>query len=287
MAGRVLRALALGAAAVALAIGCGDSGGDETVPTAAGTAADPDLDAFPRPEPGQSPAALAQAAGARPAGLDLLTTVHPAGHSRLAFTLERDGRRVTGPTAVYAVPAADRDEVAGPLPAPGTELRTATGHEATVYEVAAVDLHHRGRYDLIALTRQGGDLLAARATIDAVPPRRAAGPAVGEPVPLPAPLAAQARGRPAALVLGGDCRGRDCFDLAAALRQATLTLGDRVAILHPQRAVERRLRRRLRLSPAPWLLTVDGDGLLAARLEGAVAPATAERALQAAIVRGG
>jgi len=288
VAGRALTAFALAAALGAVATGCGAGDGDPPAEPTAGTVADPLPSAFPSPAPGQTLAKFATRVSGASARLRLATTVHPVGHARFAFTVQRDGRPLAGPTVLYASPAADRSEVAGPLPAPGTAVATAAGAGATVYEVPAVDLHHRGRYDLLTLTETGhGELVAGRARVGALPPGRDPAPDVGERVTLPSALAARTRGGPAALILPGRCPPGDCADLAAAMSKPSLALGERVAVVRPGPRAERELRRELALSPSPWLLTLDADGRLAARLEGAVSPQTAERALQAAIVRSG
>lgn len=273
----------LAALAVLAAGGCGDSDGD-TKPLAA--ASDPDVEELPRPAPGETLERFAAGIDATPGRLELATSVHTTGHSRIAFAVTRDGEPVYGPTALYASPLrASPPEVAGPLPAPADRLPGPHDGPAAVYEAAAVDTHHTGPHDLLALTQTGTELIAARTRIDVIHRRRDPLPTLGKPLPDRATLPHRARAAPAALVFEAPnrCAPAFCASPIAAAARLERRYGDRVTFVDG----DSDLARTLALTAAPWVIALDADGRVAARMEGAIGLAAFERAIQAALARGG
>jgi hypothetical protein len=278
--GRLWRGAAVAAiAAAALATaGCGNDD-EPTVADQLAEAADPDPADFPKAAPGKTLRQFAGGLDTAPGRLRMATSVYNGGHSRIAFAVLRDGEPVYGPTVIYASPlAVDPPEVAGPTAA-NADLLVAGGELEAIYDARAVDMHHRGPYALLALTRDGDELVAAPGRVDVLPRSR-------DPLPidarLPVPVAGTA-GRPAVIVLSDTdgCQDRACESPTRVAAQLERRYGDRVAFVEGGPG----LRRRLGLPAGPWVVAVDSAGRVAARMEGAIGTEAFERAAQAAIAR--
>lgn len=268
-------------ALAAFAAGCGESATDQAV-VEQGTASDPNAETFPKPRPGEALPQFVDRLDAAEAQIDLATSVFTTGHSRVAFALERAGRFLDGPTVLYAAPVADPADIAGPLTAPADRIVAGgdgdSGRLAATYDARAVDFDHPGRYTLVAYGGHADTPVVATTQIAVIQRGREPMPGVDER----APQRADSTGKPVALLLAGrDCR--TCGSPRAIADELAARYGDQVEFVDPGDAAA--TRRRYGLGDSTWLFTIDGDGKVAARLQGAIGIDAAERAVQAAIVR--
>jgi hypothetical protein len=271
--------------AVAAAVGCGDdSADDSTTGERVAAAASPDPVDFPKAAPGKTLRQFAAGLDTEPARLRLATSVYTQGHSRVGFSVMRDGEPVYAPTVIYAAPPVDPPEVAGPTAA-NADLLVADPDDGdglvAVYDARALDMHHRGRYQLLSLTETGGGLLAGRAEVEVIAERRDRLPKIGSRL-RDTGVAAIGR-RPVVLAFDdtANCGQRVCVSPREVAGQLQRRYGDQVAFVEGDAA----LRRRLGLPAGPWVLSVDSTGRVAARMEGAIGTLAFERAIQAAIAR--
>jgi hypothetical protein len=278
---------------------------------------------FPRPR-GRT---LQQIAKTLPeVDVGLATSVFTPGRNRLAFGVIDERRSfVYGKSAVYVARGPDA-RARGPYPAPADPLvvdpafrsRGAAQESdalAAIYE-AQVELPRAGDWTVLTVTRAGGRLYGAGATITVAKSSRV--PAVGARAPrVETETRASAGGdlekietrvppddmhersfrevvgrKPVALLFATPalCESRVCgpvVDIAAQLKRK---YGDRVEFIHQEVYVDNDLERGLRpplrafeLRTEPWLFTIDRDGRVAARLEGSFGNEAFERALKAAL----
>jgi hypothetical protein len=192
---------------------------------------------------------------------------------------------------------------------------------AAVYEARAVDFERPGRHVLLMVSRVNGRLVAAPAQVKVIDAADDSIPAAGDPAPrVETDTVAESGGieavetrippddmhevdfadvvgkKPVALLFATPqlCQSRVCgpvTDIAAQLKDE---YGDQVEFIHQEVYVDNDLNKGLReplkrfnLSTEPWLFTIDADGRVAARLEGSFGVDAFERAVQAAIARGG
>lgn len=175
------------------------------------------------------------------------------------------------------------------------------GDVKAVYH-ADVDLPAPGRWLVLTVTRAGEELVGAAAEVRVRPTSPI--PAVGDPAPrVHTPTLASVGGdaaqidtrvppddlhdvdladvlgrRPVALLFATPalCRSKVCGPVADEAAQLATAYGDDVAFIHNEVYVDndpaKGLRPQLRafgLRTEPWLFTIDRDGRIAARLEGA------------------
>lgn len=275
---------------------------------------------FPAPR-GRTLERLAQSLGGGPS-VALATTDYTPGRNRVAFGLiGPDGAFLYGTTAVYVARGADAP-VRGPFLAPADSLevrppfRSAGDDDVKAAYHAQVELPRAGRWLLLAVTHSDGQLVggAAELTVRNGSPV----PAVGQPAPrVHTPTLASVGGdvakidtrvppsdlhdvdlfdalgrRPVALLFATPalCRSRVCGPVADVAVQLKSAYGDRVDFIHNEVYVDndpaKGLRPQLRafgLATEPWLFTIDRDGRVAARLEGAFGVEEFRRAVEAAL----
>jgi len=175
------------------------------------------------------------------------------------------------------------------------------GELKAVYH-ADVDLPTAGRWYVLTATRVGSDLYGATADVKVV--RRTSVPAVGEKAPsVDTPTLASVGNdvskidtrtppsdmhdvnlrdalgkRPVALLFATPalCQSRVCGPVADIAEQLKAAYGDRVDFIHNEVYVDNDPNKGLRpqltafgLTTEPWLFTIDANGRVAARLEGA------------------
>ena len=175
------------------------------------------------------------------------------------------------------------------------------GELKAVYH-ADVDLPTAGRWYVLTVTRVGSDLYGATADVKVV--RRTSVPAVGEKAPsVDTPTLASVGNdvskidtrtppsdmhdvnlrdalgkRPVALLFATPalCQSRVCGPVADIAEQLKAAYGDRVDFIHNEVYVDNDPNKGLRpqltafgLTTEPWLFTIDANGRVAARLEGA------------------
>lgn len=167
---------------------------------------------------------------------------------------------------------------------------------------ADLDLPSPGRWFVLTATNVGGELYGATADVRVV--RRSEVPAIGDAAPsVDTPTLASAGNdiakidtrtppttmhdvnlrdalgrRPIALLFATPalCQSRVCGPVADIAEQLKSAYGDRVDFIHNEIYVDNDPARGLRpqlvafgLTTEPWLFTIDADGRVAARLEGA------------------
>lgn len=237
--------------------------------------------------------------------------------------IEHDGTLIYGNTAVYvARDERSRARGPFLAPADSLQVRpafrseTSAGDDVTGVYHAEIELPGPGRWLLLVVTRSGEELLGAAASVTAR--RSSPVPAVGDPAPrIHTPTLASVGGdvaqidtreppsrlhdvdfahvvgrRPVALLFATPalCRSRVCGPVADEAVQLETAYGDRVAFIHNEVYVDndpsKGLRPQLRafgLTSEPWLFTIDRDGRVAARLEGAFGIDEFREAIEAAL----
>jgi hypothetical protein len=252
----------------------------------------------------------------------LATAIHTPGPNRVAFGLiQPDGRFLYGKTAVY-VARGESAPARGPYPAPADSLevrpafRSASDDDVKAIYHAEVELPQPGRWLVLTVTRMGDGFVGAAGEVVV---RRVTGvPAVGDAAPrVHTPTLASVGGdaakidtrvppgdlhdedladvlgrRPIALLFATPalCRSRVCGPVADVALQLKSAYGDRVAFIHNEVYADndpaKGLRPQLRaygLTTEPWLFTIDRDGRVAARLEGAFGVDEFREAVEAAL----
>jgi hypothetical protein len=275
---------------------------------------------------GRSLQAIADTVQAGPQ-IGLATSEFTRGDQRLAFGIvDKANNFLYGKTAVYI--AKDPSQKAlGPFPAPADALVTKPAFRsqnaavesspiAQIY-AATVPFSRTGAYSVLAVSKQGDQLVGAPAQIEVK--RRSKIPDVGERPPAVATdtvtsaagnLAAIDTRRPFARslhetsfkdVLGKKpvallfatpqlCQSRVCGPVVDIELQMQQKYGDRMTFIHQEvyrdNQVSKGLRAPLRafsLETEPWLFTVGRDGRIKARLEGSFGVKEFEQAVQAAL----
>src|SRR4051794_33107026 len=257
----------------------------------------------------------------------LASSVFTPGDNRVAFgVIDKANAFVYGKSAVYVA----RDPGAkalGPYPAPADPLVTKPAFRsqnaavesspiAQIY-AAKVPFSRAGSYSVLAVTKQGSNLVGAPAQVDVK--RRSSIPDVGDRPPAVATdTVASAAGNLAAIdtrrpfarelhetnfktVLGRKpvallfatpqlCQSRVCGPVVDIELQMKQKYGDRMAFIHQEVYKDNKVDEGLRppleafhLQTEPWLFTVDKDGRIAARLEGSFGVKEFEQAVQAAL----
>jgi hypothetical protein len=242
----------------------------------------------------------------------LATSVYVPGMNRLAFGLiDAQGAFLYGLSAVY-VARGPGQPARGPFVAPADSLvvrpafRSQTSAEdpgdvKAVYH-ADVPLPRVGRWYVLVVTRVGGRMLGASATVEVA--GRSATPAVGAPAPrIDTPTVASAGGdveridtrippddmhkvslkdvlgkRPVALLFATPalCQSRVCGPVVDVAAQLEAAYGSRIAFIHnevyadndPNKGMRPQLKA-FGLKTEPWLFAIDRRGRVVARLEGA------------------
>lgn len=305
-------ALALGSALLALALfaGCGD---DEDAGSEVAAAGAPPASAFPEAKGQTLDDLLATAKPtteivAFPSG-----SVFTPGPNRIGFGLfSVDGTQITdGQVALYAAPGS-KGVATGPYPAevesletdPGFEARTTSGDPdaAKAVYISSVDLDRPGEWRLVAMIRQGDQIVATRMPSISVSENERI-PAVGDEAPAAhTPTVADVgdiseidtrdphdtmHGLDLADVIGKQpvvllfatpalCVSRVCGPVVDIAEQVKSEVGDEVAFIHmevftdndPNKGVRPQLAA-YGLETEPWLFVIDSDGKVVARIEGA------------------
>ena len=217
--------------------------------------------------------------------------------------------RAQGP---YAAPA---DSLVTEGRYPSRQAATEDGPLAAIY-AAKVRFKRPGRYAVLVLTKIANGLLGA--TTDITVRRDTPIPAVGQrPPPVSTDTVASAGGekavdtrippapelhqtnlkdvlgkRPTALLIATPqlCQSRVCGPVVDIELQLKQKYGDRMAFIHQEVYVDNKLDKGLRpplkklgLQTEPWLFTFDGNGRVAARLEGSFGVRAFEQAINAAL----
>lgn len=181
---------------------------------------------------------------------------------------------------------------------------------------AEIDLPRPGRWLVLTVTRAGEELLGAATEAIVRPPSRV--PAIGAAAPrVHTPTLASVSGdatkidtrippsdlhdddlaevlgrRPVALLFATPalCRSKVCGPVADVAMQLKSAYGDRVAFIHNEVYADNDPAQGLRpqmeafgLSTEPWLFTIDRNGRIAARLEGAFGVDEFRDAVEAAL----
>ncbi|MBB4664148.1 hypothetical protein [Conexibacter arvalis] len=208
-------------------------------------------------------------------------------------------RRPNGPASGPFLAPADSLEVRTAF---RSQTSNSTPGELKAIYHADLDLPTPGRWFVLTATRVGPDLYGATADVNVV--RRSEVPAVGAPAPrVDTPTLASAGNdvskidtrtppttmhdvnlrdvlgrRPVALLFATPalCQSRVCGPVADIAEQLKAAYGDEVDFIHNEVYVDNDPDRGLRpqltafgLTTEPWLFTIDADGRVAARLEGA------------------
>jgi hypothetical protein len=325
-------------AAVFAVAGCGggsDDGGEGTanLPDAGGVrekvsaAASPAASDFPAVE-GRS---LQQVADSMQSGpeVGLAGQTFTVGRNRLAFgVIDPEGAFIYGKTAVYIAPTPDA-KAQGPFPAPADVLVTdpafrsrqaATESDlfAAVYGTQ-VRFSKPGSWSMLTVTKSGGGMLAAPASIKVVRSADDPIPEVGEPAPrVETDTLASAKGdeesidtriptapelheqsfadvvgkKPVALLFSTPqlCQSRVCGPVTDIELQMKAKYGDRMTFIHqevyadndPNKGLRQPLQQ-FNLKSEPWLFVVGADGKVTARLEGSFGVKTFEDAINTAL----
>lgn len=222
-------------------------------------------------------------------------------------------RRPDGPASGPFVAPADSLEVRTAF---RSQTSNSTAGELKAIYHADVDLPTPGRWFVLTATRVGNELYGASADLRVVP--RSDVPAIGDAAPsVDTPTLASAGNdvskidtrtppttmhdvnlrdalgrRPVALLFATPalCQSRVCGPVADIGEQLKAAYGDRVDFIHNEIYVgndpERGLRPQLGafgLTTEPWLFTIDADGRVAARLEGAFGVEEYRAAIESAI----
>lgn len=237
--------------------------------------------------------------------------------------IEPDGTFVYGNTALYVARGENAPAQGPyPAPADSLQVRppfrseSSAGDDVKAVYHADVDLPAPGRWLVLAVTHSGEELLGGAAEVVVRP--RSPVPAVGDEAPrVHTPTLASVGGdaakidtrvppsdlhevdladvlgrRPVALLLATPalCRSRVCGPVADVAMQLDSAYGDSVDFIHNEVYVDndpnKGLRPQMRafgLSTEPWLFTIDRDGRVAARLEGAFGVDEFRDAVEAAL----
>ena len=247
--------------------------------------------------------------------LALATSVLTSGErQRLAFGVLDQGQSfLYAPTVIYLAPSGGKAKALGPFPAPADLLLTDTPFRsetaasesspfAAVYETS-VPLAKAGMYDVLAVSKVGGQDVAAGTQVKVIKPSADEIPEVGDLAPrVDTETLASAGGdikkidtrrpadsmhdvsfaevvgkKPAILLFATPqlCQSRVCGPVVDIAEQLKKTYGDRVTFIHQEvykdNKVEKGLRQPLKtfnLQTEPWLFAVNQDGEITARLEG-------------------
>ena len=313
-------------------VGCGGGNGPKAPPGVSQTAFERQLEdaqavsASDFPKVGRR--TLQQIADTAQAGpqAGLASSVFLPGENRFAFgVIDSQGSFVYGKTAVYVA----RDPGArahGPYPAPADSLITEGRYRskqaaldssaiASIY-AARVPLRKPGRYDVLILTKAGGQTLGATTEIKVVadspipnlgerPPAIGTDTVAGAPneeavdtrVP-PAPDLHQTSfkdvlgKKPVALLFATPqlCQSRVCGPVVDIELQMKAKYGDRMTFIHQEVYVDNQVDKGLRpplrafgLRTEPWLFTLKADGTIAARMEGSFGVGAFENAIRTAL----
>ena len=322
-------------------VGCGGSENTASAPRAPRGPVDAKLRAelatATKVEPGAFPAVagrtlqeLSDAVNASGPTLALATSVLTTGeHQRLAFgVLDQGESFLYAPTVIYLAPSGGKAKALGPFAAPADLLLTDTPFRsetaatesspfAAVYETT-VPLEEPGSYDVLAVSKVGGDDVGAGTQIRVTRASQDEIPSVGDLAPrVDTETLASAGGdvkkidtrRPAdsmhdvsfAEVVGKKpvmllfatpalCQSRVCGPVVDIAEQLKATYGDRVEFIHQEvyrdNEVSKGLRRPLKtfnLPTEPWLFAVNKDGEITQRLEGSFGFNAMELAIKSAL----
>lgn len=250
-------------------------------------------------------------------------------HQRLAFGLvDQDSSFVYAPTVLYLARTGGKGKALGPFVAPADLLLTDTPFRsqtaasesspfAAIYE-AAVPFASPGSYDVLAVSKIGGQDVAAGSTVKVIRPSQDPIPAVGERPPAVATdTVASAGGNVKAIdtrrppdsmhdasfkdVLGKKpvmllfatpqlCQSRVCGPVVDIAEQLKRTYGGRAQFIHQEVYVDNVVAKGLRpplrafhLRTEPWLFAVNRSGRITARLEGSFGFNAFERAIKSAL----
>jgi len=208
-------------------------------------------------------------------------------------------RRPNGPAQGPFLAPADSLEVRTAF---RSQTSNSTAGELKAIYHADLDLPTPGRWYVLTATRVGDELYGATADVRVVP--RSDVPAVGDEAPsVDTPTLASAGNdvskidtreppttmhdvnlrdalgrRPVALLFATPalCQSRVCGPVADIAEQLKAAYGDRVDFIHNEIYVDNDPEKGLRpqlaafgLTTEPWLFTIDADGRVAARMEGA------------------
>lgn len=262
--------------------------------------------------------------------LALATSVLTTGeHERLAFgVLDQGESFLYAPTAIYLAPSGGTSTALGPFAAPADLLvtdvpfrsetaATETSPFAAVYQTI-VPLEKPGSYDVLAVSKVGGENVGAGTQIEVIARGKDKIPNVGERPPrVETETLASTGGDPAKIdtrrppstmhdasfadVLGKKptillfatpqlCSSRVCGPVVDIAEQLKATYGDRVQFIHQEVYVDNEVQKGLRpplkafnLPTEPWLFAVNAEGKITQRLEGSFGFAATELAIKSAL----
>ena len=325
---RIGKAGAATVAALALfaAAGCGGDSGD-------GAAEKPPPPANPQDFPkaaGRTLAEITKELGGDGPVLAPSVSQFTPGENRFGFGLfDRSRAQIAdAPTALYVAPAAG-GKASGPVVARYESLAvqaqfqsrsvTSDPDAAKSLYVADVDFAKPGRYEVLAVVRLDGRLVAAGNAGGAIAVAKAGQvPDVGDPAPrVSTPTKADAGGdiesidtrqppstmheadfadvvgkRPAILLFATPalCQSRVCGPVVDIAEQVKARRGKEAEFIHQEIFEDNEIDKGFRpqvlkwkLPTEPWLFAVDGRGRVAARLEGAFSAEELDRAVDAAV----
>ncbi len=288
-------------------------------------------------EPGAFPAVagrtlqeVSDAVNASGPTLALATSVLTTGeHERLAFgVLDQGESFLYAPTVIYLAPTGGGSKALGPFAAPADLLLTDTPFRsetaateaspfAAVYETT-VPLEKPGTYDVLAVSKVGGQDVGSGTQIKVIPRAKDKIPNVGERPPrVETETLASAGGdaakidtrrppstmhdasfadvlgkRPTVLLFATPqlCTSRVCGPVVDIAEQLKATYGDRVQFIHQEVYVDNEVQKGLRaplkafgLPTEPWLFAVNKEGRITQRLEGSFGFNAMELAIKSAL----
>lgn len=249
------------------------------------------------------------------------TGVFVPGVQRVAFALNaKSGAFVYAPTALY-VAAGPHARASGPYLAPADPMSVAPAYRSRQNEgpggiqaiyAARVPFPHPGTYSVLGLTATAKGVIGSTSQIAVAPgspipdvgqrPPRIATATTGPtsllttripPESMHSVSFDQALGRqPIALLISTPqlCTSRVCGPVTDVAVQLQHEFGNRIVFIHQEVYVDNQPQKGLRpqlkafhLETEPWLFTVDRQGIIRARLEGAFGLSEARAALQAAL----